>query len=46
LFFLLDWTYHFITSVMIYHRGVSLSEQHTDLIANLSLHITGIVTHK
>ena len=37
---------HYYTSVMIYHRGASLSEQHTDLLLNLSLRITGIVTHR
>ena len=33
------------TSVMIYHRGASLSEEHTDF-NNLSLHKAGFVTHK
>ena len=33
-----------ITSMMIYHRGVSLSKQRTDLL--MSLHKAGFVTHK
>ena len=35
-----------ITSVMIYHRGASLSEQHTDLPCNWSLYKAGFVAHK
>ena len=34
-----------ITSVMIYHRGASLSEQHNDLPCNWSLYKPGFVTH-
>ena len=33
------------TSVMIYHRGASLSKQHTGF-TNWSLYKTGFVTHK
>jgi len=32
--------------MMIIIAGASLSEQHTDLATNLSLHKAGFVTHK
>ena len=35
----------YLTSVMIYHHGATLSEQHTDLLI-LSLYKAGFVTNK